>query len=211
MSQDIRRREDGFTLIELIVTIVILSVIIVPLANFVIEYFLNEAQTNYRLSDSHDVQIVNAYFSQDVSNSGVRTSSANSTPQQSIWTSSNPPPGFYCGQGAGTLVALFQWDTGVNVGAAAQPQNAAAYVTTGSSPFTLVRVSCPASGTTTQAVVAHNITSSTVNCFAAIPPSTPVSGCGSTTRYVQLTLNVQSGSTDKAGVSVTLVGQRRQT
>jgi prepilin-type N-terminal cleavage/methylation domain-containing protein len=66
------RDDDGFTLVELLMSIVILGVIAAPLAAVVIGYFKNSAATSARLNESHDAQIAAAYFAQDVQGIGVR-------------------------------------------------------------------------------------------------------------------------------------------
>src|SRR4051794_14957579 len=66
------RNDSGFTLIELLISIVILGIIAVPLSNVVIGYLLNSTTTSARLSESHDEQIANAYWQQDVASIGVR-------------------------------------------------------------------------------------------------------------------------------------------
>src|SRR4051812_8479060 len=66
------RGDEGFTLIELLVAIVLLGIISVPLSNLVIQYFRNETSATGRLSQSHDAQITNAYWQQDVSSIGIR-------------------------------------------------------------------------------------------------------------------------------------------
>jgi prepilin-type N-terminal cleavage/methylation domain-containing protein len=67
-----RRPDDGVSLIELLVAIVLLGVIAVPLGNAVISFFRNTNATTNRLAESHDSQISSAYFAQDVQSIGVR-------------------------------------------------------------------------------------------------------------------------------------------
>lgn len=64
--------DDGFTLVELLLTIVIIGVITVPLANVVIGYLRNTDKTTARLLASHDVQIASAYWAQDIASIGQR-------------------------------------------------------------------------------------------------------------------------------------------
>jgi len=70
------RSDGGFTVVELLVTMVILVVITVPVANVVISALRNTATSSDRLSLSHDAQIAAAYFARDVSTVGVRDFSA---------------------------------------------------------------------------------------------------------------------------------------
>ena len=131
-----RRSSDaGFTLVELVVTITIMGVIIVPVSNFVLAYFKNLTSTQNRLADSHDVQIAAAYFSKDVANVGMHVSATDVTFVQSVFTS---PTGTYCGSSlGGTTLLLLKWDDwtvsgGANpTGVSAGPHSAAYVVKSG--------------------------------------------------------------------------------
>jgi len=96
--------EDGFTLVELLLAIVIIGVITAPLANVVIGYFHNTDTTTERLLRSHDVQIASAYWQQDVASIGHRDA-------QVLQPSIQPPamtPESHC-TSTGTI-ATFTWD-----------------------------------------------------------------------------------------------------
>jgi prepilin-type N-terminal cleavage/methylation domain-containing protein len=209
----IRRSSDdgGFTLVELVITIVIMGIITIPLGNFTLAYFKNYTETQARLGDSHDVQIAAAYFSQDIAGTGLRsapTATPANDPQQSVWTA---PTGTYCGSGSGTAVLLLKWDdwtvsggSGSYTGSAAV--HSVAYV---AQSGTLRRVYCASGSATTSATtVVHNlvypdganatpVTCST-NCTASTAPGT-----------VSLKLSIR-GDTDTSISYVTLSGQRRQ-
>jgi prepilin-type N-terminal cleavage/methylation domain-containing protein len=197
----------GFTLIELLVTVVILSVITVPLGNFMLQYLKNYTTTSDRLNDSHDIQIATAYFGQDVANIGVHASTAPYDFAQSVWTTGFP--GTYCGQGAGATVVLMTWDAWTVGSSAGQTTgsndpSSVAYVKQGT---TLHRIYC-ASGTavSSDVTVVHNLQSATVACAS---PTTCENATPPTT--VKLTLGITTGSTDQAAPDpVTLTGQRRQ-
>src|SRR6266498_3092358 len=68
----LRNSEDGFTLVELLVAIVIMAVITVPLANAVMGVLHNQAETSDRMALSHDAQISASYFARDVASVGLR-------------------------------------------------------------------------------------------------------------------------------------------
>ena len=110
-----RRDDAGFTLIELVITIAIMAIITIPLGNFMLQYLTTYNDTQTRLSDSHDMQIAAAYFSQDVGNTGLRDA-VTTTPKQSIWIPAAPPapggfPTTYCGSSlGGTTLLLLGWD-----------------------------------------------------------------------------------------------------
>jgi prepilin-type N-terminal cleavage/methylation domain-containing protein len=205
------RRDAGFTLIELVMTISILGIIIVPLGNFVIEYLQNYPTTTQRLSDSHDIQIATAYFSQDAANTGVRRITPPYPLQKSAWLPGNPPATFCGDDVVGTLVLLLSWDV---PGALGSPPSgalsSAAYVATPGTlqtPGTLRRVYCATGASeSSNVVVVHNLRSATAcvptACDGATPPAT-----------FTISLSISGGTTDTAAPAheVTLTGQRRQT
>lgn len=198
MRRRFRRSDGGFTLIELLITVVIIGVITAPLGNFVIAYFQNLADTQDRLSDSHDIQIASAYFSRDVANLGVRPSMTSIDFQQSVWVNDAPAP---CAPELGNAVLLLEWG---------DPQDATHIHSVGyvaESDGALHRVYCaPGSGEAADIPVVHNLRSASVPpcapvaCESAPPPST-----------VRLTLQIATGPNDRAAPAepVTLTGQRR--
>jgi prepilin-type N-terminal cleavage/methylation domain-containing protein len=176
-----RNRDGGFTLIELLITVAIMGVITVPLANFVIAYFANLTQTQARLSASHDVQIAAAYFSQDVQEMNQLVT----------------PTGSSCGSARGTTVLLMttdDWTVANNTGT--DNVHNIAYVAVAG---TLHRIYC-ASGSTisSDATIVHNYASASVSC---IPSCT---GAPSS-----VTLNVTINSSGDTQ-TVPFVGDRRE-
>jgi len=65
-----RGRDDGFTLVELLMTVTILGIIMGPLIAAILVILNNYTSTEDRLSGSHDVQMADAYFASDVKASG---------------------------------------------------------------------------------------------------------------------------------------------
>jgi prepilin-type N-terminal cleavage/methylation domain-containing protein len=204
----------GFTLIELLVAIVVMGVIFVPLGNFLLAYLDNYSNTSQRLSDSHDIQMATAYFSQDVANVGMHATTSPYDFVQSTWTTGYPAS--YCGQGAGTTKLLMKSDSwsvtssgGKYTGTSTGPMSVA-YVVEGS---TLHRLYC-ATGTTVSSDVSvvDNLTGASVACTAASGSSTSCESSAPPPAKITLSLTISGGSTDSVAPehAVTLDGERRQ-
>ncbi|HEY2296176.1 MAG TPA: prepilin-type N-terminal cleavage/methylation domain-containing protein [Jatrophihabitans sp.] len=198
----LRRNDGGFTLVELVMTVTILGIIMIPLGNFVLEYFQNYPQTENRIADSHDMQIAAAYLSNDVASAGLHSSYTSAATSQSVWATGFPAS--YCGSGAGTTVLLLSWNTWTiaqSGGGSFGPTSSVAYVNESGA---LHRIYC-ASGTTTSsdATLVDGLQSASVACSVACSASPPPA-------TVSLTLNISTGSDDTAATSVVLTGQRRQ-
>src|SRR3954447_6708008 len=88
-------KDDGFTIIELLITIVIMGVITLPLGNLVISYFQQTTETQVRVGLSHDEQIAAEYLAGDVQSAGLHATDLSL--QTSIWLSSSGAPA--CGSG----------------------------------------------------------------------------------------------------------------
>lgn len=203
----LRRSDGGFTLIELLLTVVILGVITIPLANFVISYFVNTTTTAGRLSESHDEQIASSYFSDDVSNVGTRDATLALT--QSVWTGSFPAGSCGSSAAAADQILLLKWDDVTWTGSAESDRvDSAAYVrVTASGETQLHRVYCQGSTQISDVVIVHNLDAATApvvtcssTCTAAAVPSTI---------SLQLRIAVAAGRSDP--MTMTLTGQRRQT
>jgi prepilin-type N-terminal cleavage/methylation domain-containing protein len=229
-GMQLTRRDDGFTLVELLISIAILGVIAFPLGNVVISYLHNTDATTARLSESHDAQIAATYWAQDVAGIGTRDWGG-TYPfdlQPSVWQGTGPG-----GAGisnpcttAGTTVVQFSADyiTGSFVGEPV-PQNRVAYVVeTLSGERQLHRLTCTAdspsgasSAPTSDAVLVHNLDAAgadtavaAVSCYTTLAGS-PISCTAAVPPYVKLVLTINSVHDTDGPYVVTLTGQRRQT
>lgn len=203
------RFDSGYTLVEVIITTVIIGVITVPLANLVVSYFTSSTTTTGRLSESHDEQIAAAYFAQDVASVGTRSTTAPYAPTQSIWTS-NFPAGS-CGLGGGgTSLVLIRWDDrSWNSGTQTQTttvNSAGYYIRTVSGQKQLHRVYCTGVTQKSDVTLAHTVNlagTNTVTCSSTCT-ATPVPAT------VTLQLAIKDPSGRGQPYALTLTGQRRQ-
>jgi len=211
--------DDGFTLIELVISVAILGVVAVALTGIVLQYLTVTSSTETRLSESSDLQFVSTYWHNDVCSIGIRSfaaASADPAPSAtSVWTGSFQG----CGDtisGAQAVVS-FAWnhyDVGGSVPAGAWNASTervtyvAVPATGGTGDYLIKRVWC-GTGSVPTSTVARNVTSWSVRCDAA--------ACGaSLPQVVTLTLHVQDKSdprntgANSTGADVTITGERRQ-
>ncbi|HEV7205255.1 MAG TPA: type II secretion system protein [Jatrophihabitans sp.] len=203
--------DSGFTLVEILLSVVIIGVITVPLGNLLISYFTTTGVTSGRVSESHDEQQLATFFAQDVSNVGTRSLTSPYTAAQSIWTSGFPSGA--CGAGTtGSELLLLKSDditwASVSQTASRTVNLAAYYVRTVGSETQLHRVACSDSGggasPRTDDVLAYNINPSAANSVACTPD------CTTNPTSVTMTLSIAAAG---RGQPYTLVvsGRRRQT
>jgi prepilin-type N-terminal cleavage/methylation domain-containing protein len=202
----IRRGDDGVTLIELLVAIVLLGVIAVPLGSALISFFHNTNATNDRLAESHDAQIASAYFAQDVQSIGVRNWTGTGPFPLTTSVETNAPPRsgtFPCGLTAdANAIVRMAWDDPTS--STARRTVIVSYVVRQvGTEKQLHRMRCDdgTANPTSDVVLAHNVAS----------VGTPVlSGPTGVPQSVSVTLTIQA-PTDSGSLAVTLFGQRRQT
>lgn len=215
------RDEAGFTLVELLMSVVILGIIAVPLAGVFLGYLKNAGATSARMSESHDAQMAAAYFAQDVEALGVRDYSDTATFEhpllQSVEAGAPASGGAYpCGP-AGTpdAVVRLAWDdwAGAPVGGAAPTRVRVAYVVENGTE--LHRLVCRGSAVVvSDVVVAHDLVTpfATVTCTDGTGAAVACTGAGAAvpgTVALRLTIHDQQSAAGST-YSVTLTGQRRQ-
>ena len=220
-----RRRpgDEGFTLIEMLVTVSIMGVISAALFGVVLSYFQVSASTRTRLSESTDQQFVSAYWQQDVSALGSRALVGTTiVTSQSVWVGAAAPGG--CGSSVpGTVVVSFAWREFQSGSDPATAWNAtvqeAAYVTSGS---VLKRVRCKAGVAGPAHTVAHNIVTTpasmapSVTCLDhddAVSETPTAAKCADAAlpARVSLTINVaDTAAASTTGYKTTLTADRRQ-
>jgi prepilin-type N-terminal cleavage/methylation domain-containing protein len=85
--------DDGFTLVELLITLTIIPLVVGALSLGIIALFSLNTQTTNRVTDTADAQVVASTYQKDVQSAGYITTDSDSSPQ--------------CGPGTGTqLLAL---------------------------------------------------------------------------------------------------------
>jgi prepilin-type N-terminal cleavage/methylation domain-containing protein len=219
LRTDMLRRDDrGFTLVELLVTIVILGIIAVPLGNVLIGYLHNADATTARLVESHDAQISAAYFHADVASVGVRSTTYSSDPSapyaltQSIEENAPATSGLFpCGTAATpNAVIRLGWDDYTSGAAGAPTRMRVAYVAQSEATGTqqLHRLVCAGSAAiTTDTVLAHDLVSVSASCT----PSPCATGSAAVTPLtVDLSMIIHDAQATDANYQIQLTGQRRQ-
>src|ERR1700679_3879170 len=74
-------RDDGFTLVELLITLTILPLVIGALSFGIIAVLSLNSQTTNRFSDTSDAQVVQSTYQKDVQAAGYITTDSTSSPQ----------------------------------------------------------------------------------------------------------------------------------
>ena len=206
------REDDGFTLIEMVMTVAIMGIVSATLIGVVFQYLKTTSDTSARLNESTDQQFISTYWQNDVSSLGRQTfgGSVPLSPARSVFV--NAPGPSNCGTAVGTVVVAFAWNE-FNVNAA-NPNDAwgttpheVAYVTVpAGSRLLLKRVRCRNGATSQPQTVAHNLTAKpNIACDTTCesPTSPP--------NRVSMTFIVKDAdNTTSQGYTTTVSADRRQ-
>ncbi len=233
MIQRIRTRresEAGFTLIELIVTVSIVSIIMVALTGMVMMYMKTTVSTAARLTESHDIQLAAAYWQRDVASVGVRSTVYDSSVGgshtyplvQSIAAPDTGSPALAnCTLPAGTPVITLAWNTYGSAGDDPTRVSVTYVAQESGAGYDLVRVRCSGTTATPDSVIpiAGDLTSaiiapSAISCLKSDGvTATPCSGAAlEVPAVVKMELvSKDLDNNDGSTYTVTLTGERRQT
>lgn len=200
------RDDSGFTLMELMMTIAIVGFVIAGLTGIVISYFKTTVDTQARLTESHDVQFVAAYWQRDVASIGVRTFDAGTKTfplQQSV----DVTPA--CALPSGTVVATLAWSEYTSLDSTATPGLVTvSYVAQADGGgYDLVRRRCSGATIDSTTEVAHSLN--------ALPTKTCDVACTGAGANVPSVVNLNLSVLDPDGngttaYTATLAGERRQ-
>jgi prepilin-type N-terminal cleavage/methylation domain-containing protein len=210
-----RQADDGFTLVELVITVAIMGIVMAALVGIVLSYLRNTVDTASRLTASHDVQFAAAYWQRDVASIGVRSSTYDTAPavhsfplEQSVGLSPCSLPA-----GATAVVTLGWSDYGSLTSTDAPTVVKVTYASRAAgSAFELIRVRCGSEPSTVR--VANSLaTVPTVACRRVSGTATSCTGAGTDVpARVDMSLQVQQrNGQDTTAYTATLSGERRQT
>lgn len=202
-----RRDDAGFTLVELIATVIIMSVIGAGIVGVVISYLRFTVDTQSRLTESQDVQFAAAYWQRDVASIGVRTYDSGSKTFPLAQSVDISPA---CTLPSGTSVVTLAWSTFDSLDSTAVgPTVTVSYVARpDGSAFELVRVRCTGATIDSTTAVAHSLN--------AVPTRTCDIACNGTGANVPAVVELNLSVLDPEGngttaYTATLTGERRQT
>lgn len=182
MSKHRTGTDDGYTLIELLVTVVILGVIIGPLASAFAVSVRTAKPTQERFERSHDAQLAANYVVTDAQSAdgpGIAISDDATT----------------CGPSGGSPIVRMRW-TSTAPGFTTTTENVNYVLDDG----TLVRWTCTGGGapwsSVTANVIGHHIDSAVVSC---VP-----SPCGSTSTGLRVAVTETSGESGRSSYAYAL-------
>jgi prepilin-type N-terminal cleavage/methylation domain-containing protein len=192
----VSRRDEGFTLVELLVSISILAVIMVALSGAVILLLRNNGTTTNRIAAAHDEFMLSSYWPKDVqSATTVSTTDTTSCPATVA--------------GSSLVARLKSTDTDASNVIITKVMAYYSVPASAGLDAQLVREYCDDAGSTgTLSVrntvpVTHQLTGATVTCFSSTGTNTTAASC---TPVTTATLTVTSATAVSA---VTVSGQRR--
>jgi prepilin-type N-terminal cleavage/methylation domain-containing protein len=204
-------KEDGFTLVELLLAVVLVSVITLAVGDALIGFTRNTDATIHRLAESHDAQISAAYFAQDVASIGIRDS--DEALEQSVETRSKSKA-LACGVPPGHLVVRLGWDDPTTATQATQVL-VSYVVEVVAGQRQMHRLVCsPSHGTLSDTIVVHYLgaTLPVVTCTDAKAQPTPCDGSAADVpQSVSMALSLDHVGDPGPAYTVTLTGTRRQT
>ncbi len=210
-----RRDDRGVTLLEVLMTVVLLAIVMVPLTNALIGFLRNTDATSERLAASHDAQIAAAYFAQDVQSAGLRNwATAPYDFKTSVEQNAVAQSGNKCGPST-TPNAVIRLTMDNPTAATSTPDMmvVVSYVVQpAGGEKQLHRLQCNSLGVVVRdIVVAHNLVSDPVaTCRDA---AGAVQSCAGSPlpRSIEMPLQIRVNGSTNSILRVTLVGQRRQT
>jgi prepilin-type N-terminal cleavage/methylation domain-containing protein len=156
------RRTEGFTLVELLITLTIIPLVVGALSLGIIAVFSLNTQTSHRLTDSADAQVVASTYQKDISSAGYITTVSTSSPQ--------------CGAGIGTQLLSLEsvpnqktGDFQSVISYVGVPVNNGSVVTT----YTLERLLCQNGSTTptSEFTLAYDLPTPTSATAPLTPPT----------------------------------------
>ena len=165
------RGDDGFTLIEMVMSVAILGIISAALLGVMLQYLKTASDTSARLNESTDQQFISTYWQDDVSSLGRQSLAppASFTPSQSVFVGSAGPGG--CGSSVGSVVVAFAWNefevnaTNPDHAWDTTPQEVAYVIVPSGRPHVLQRVRCENGVARAPQTVAHSlVTPPTISC-----------------------------------------------